>query len=137
MESIAPTCRSSRSFSSEKWVAIVLTILAVVSPLYINQKPVSEPEREEQSMDLSSSYERLVAIGLIDLGVVSPLYINRGTVSEREPDEQPINSASWLPLLSYTKFDPNWIYRVGGSAGILLVLLVLAFVLKCKASDLN
>ncbi|XWS26474.1 hypothetical protein CRYUN_Cryun26dG0035600 [Craigia yunnanensis] len=190
MESIA-TCRSSRSSSFEKWVAIVLTTLAVVSPLYINQKPVSEPELEEQSMDLaswlrlllvicilafafslylnwsftrsdrhwisssrSSSYERLPAIGLIVLGVVSPLYINRGTVSELEPDEQPINVASWLPQLllililvialslycdrSFTRFDPNWIHRAGGSsAGILLILLVLAFVLKCKASDLN
>ncbi|XWS70181.1 hypothetical protein CRYUN_Cryun03dG0026800 [Craigia yunnanensis] len=190
MESVA-TCRSSRSSSFEKWVAIVLTILAVVSTLYINQKPVSEPELEEQSMDLaswlrlllvlliltfafslylnrsltrfdhhwirssrSSSYERVVAIGLIVLGVVSPLYINRATVSELEPDEQPINFASWLPLLllililaialslycdrSFTRFDPNWIHRVGGSsAGILLILLVLAIVLKCKASDLN
>ncbi|XP_022732066.1 uncharacterized protein LOC111286399 [Durio zibethinus] len=190
MESIA-TSRSSRSSSFEKWVAIVLTILAVVSPLYVNQKPVIEPELEEQPMDLtswlrlllvllilafafslylnqsytrfdrhwirpgrSSSYERLVAIGLIVLGVLSPLYINRGTVSELEPDEQPINFASWLPLLllililaialslycdkSFTRFDPNWIHRVGGSsAGILLILLVLAFVLKCKASGLS
>ena len=172
-------------------MAIVLTILAVVSPLYVNQKPVSEPELEEQSMDLASwlrlllvlfilalafslylnrsftrfdrhwirssrfsSYERLLAIGLIVLGVVSPLYINRGTVSELETDEQPINVASWLPLLllililvialslfcdrSFTRFDPNWIHRAGGSSvGILLILLVLAFVLKCKASDLN
>ncbi|OMO86477.1 hypothetical protein COLO4_21142 [Corchorus olitorius] len=191
MESIA-TYRSSRSSSFEKWVAIVLTILAVVSPLYVNQKPVSESELEEQSMDLaswlrllfllsilalafslylhrrfsssdhhhrirssrsSSSYERLVAIGLIVLGVLSPLFINKETASEVEPDEQPINFASWLPLLllilvlaialsfycdrSFTSFDPNWIHRVGGSsAGILLVLLVLAFVLKCKASGL-
>ena len=149
-------------------MAIVLTSLAVISPLYINQKPISEPEFEEKSMDLaswmrlllvlfilafafslylnrsftsfdhhwmrssrSSSYERLMAIGLIVLGVVSPLYINRGTVSELEPDEQPINFASWLPMLllililaivlslycdrSFTRFDPNWIDRVGGS----------------------
>ncbi|EOY30045.1 hypothetical protein QUC31_020460 [Theobroma cacao] len=190
MEPIA-MCRSSRSCSYEKWVAIVLTILAVVSPLYVNRKSVSEAEFEEQSMDLaswlrlllvllilafafllylnqrftrsdrhwirsssSSSYERLVAIGLVVLGVVSPLYTNRATVSELEPDEQPINFASWLPLLllililaialslycdrSFTRFDPNWIHRVGGSsAGILLILLVLAFVLKCKASGLN
>ncbi|XVE97764.1 hypothetical protein REPUB_Repub03eG0046900 [Reevesia pubescens] len=189
MESIG-TYRSRRSSSLEKWVVIVFSILAVVSPLYVNQKRVSETELEEQSMDLaswlrlllvllilafafslyfnrnftrsdrhrirssSSSYERLVAIGLIILGVVSPLYINRGTVSEVEPDEQPINFASWLPLLllilivaialslycdrSFTRFDPNWIHRAGGSsAGMLLILLVLAFVLKCKASGPN
>ncbi|MBA0576840.1 hypothetical protein Golob_024435 [Gossypium lobatum] len=176
-------CRSNRS-SFEKWVAIVLTFLAVVSPLYVNQKP-TELELEEQSMDFTSwlcllfvllllafafwlylnqsfttfdrhwirpsrysSYERLVAIGLIVLGVLSPLYINKGT-SELEPDEQLINFASWLPLLlliltlaiatllfcdrGCTKFDPNWIHRVGGSsAGILLVLLIIAVVLKCK-----
>lgn len=190
MESIA-TCRSSRSSSLGKPVAIVLTFLAVVSPLYVNQKPVNEPELEKQSMDMaswlslllvllllafafslylsrsftrfdrnwirssrSSSNERLVAIGLIVFGVVSPLYINRGTMSELDPDEQPINFTYWLLLLllililviplslycdrSFTRFDPSWIHRVGGSsAGIVLILLVLAFVLKCKASDLN
>ncbi|XVF89019.1 hypothetical protein PTKIN_Ptkin19aG0097700 [Pterospermum kingtungense] len=189
MESMA-TYRYGSS-SCQKWVAIVLTILAVVSPLYVN-KPVTEPELEEQSMDLaswcrllllllilafafplylnrsftrfdryqsrssrsSSSYEKLMAIGLIILGVISPLYINRGAVSELEPDEQSINLAPLLPLLllilifvsalslfcdrSFTRFDPDWIHRAGGSsAGILLILLVLAFVLKCKASALN
>ncbi|KAL4334510.1 hypothetical protein GQ457_07G045390 [Hibiscus cannabinus] len=188
MDSIA-TYRSSRSF--EKWVAIVLTVLAVVSPLYVNQKPTYEPELEEQSMDFTSwlfvlllllvlafafwfylnrsftsfdrhwirrsrysSYERLVAIGLIVLGVLSPIYMNKGTVSELEPDEQPVSLGSWLPLLlfmlilaialslycdgSFTSFDPNWIHRVGGSsAGILLVLLVLTVVLKCKTSGMN
>lgn len=194
MDSMA-TYRSSRSSSFHKWVAIVLTILAVVSPLYVNRMPLSEPEIEEESMDFaswsrfllvllilafafalylnrsftrfdphqsrsrrsssSSSYEKLVAIGLIVLGVISPLYINRGTAGEEEPDdEQLISFSSLLPLpmlililvvalslycdRSFSRFDPNWIHRAGGSsAGILLILLVLAFVLKCKASGFN
>ncbi|KAE8700370.1 YGGT family protein [Hibiscus syriacus] len=188
MNSIA-TYRSRRPF--EKWVAIVLTVLAVVSPLYVNQKPSYEPELEDQSMDFTSwlfllllllalalafwfyldrsftsfdrrwtrpsrysSHERLAAIGLIVLGVLSPLYMNKGTVSELEPDEQSINFGSWLPLLllilimaiafslccdgSFTSIDPNWIHRVGGSsAGVLLLLLVLAVVLKCKTSGMS
>jgi hypothetical protein len=99
-----------------------------------------------------SSYERLVAIGLTLLAVISPLYIDRRTVNDLELEEQPIiDLVSWLPLLllllilaiilsSYcdrisTRSDPYWIHRVvGSSAGIILILMVLVLVLKCKAS---
>ncbi|CAL5358643.1 unnamed protein product [Camellia sinensis] len=98
-----------------------------------------------------SSYERLVVIGLGLLAVVSPLYIDRRTVTEPELDEQPINISSYLPLLlwllimvitllcyleqSFIRFDPCWIYRVGGSSvGIVVILMLLALILKCKAS---
>ncbi|CAK9168653.1 unnamed protein product [Ilex paraguariensis] len=99
----------------------------------------------------SSSYERLVAIGLTLLAVVSPLYIDKRAVIEPELDEQEIYISSYLPLLllvlitaivfsryldrSLARFDAYWIHRVGGSStGIIVVLVVLAIVLKCKAS---
>jgi len=70
--------------------------------------------------------------------------------SELEDDE-PISVAFWLPMLlfvsilvivvsafldkSFTRFDRNWIHRVGGSSGgIVLILIVLFLVLKCRAS---
>ncbi|GKV00053.1 hypothetical protein SLEP1_g12808 [Rubroshorea leprosula] len=99
----------------------------------------------------SSSFEKLVAIGLTILAVVSPLYVNRQAPAvEPEEDEQPFNLSSWLPLLllvlilaiilshyldqSFDRFDPYSIHRVGGSScGIILILLVLAFVLKFRA----
>ncbi|TXG61789.1 hypothetical protein EZV62_013152 [Acer yangbiense] len=97
-----------------------------------------------------SSYERLVAIVLTVVAVFSPLYIDRRSDSDWEDDEQSINLVSWLPLLllvlilaiafslfldqSYTRFDPYWIHRVGGSsAGIIIILVVLALILQLKA----
>ncbi|KAJ0030513.1 hypothetical protein Pint_13671 [Pistacia integerrima] len=102
----------------------------------------------------SSSCERLVAISLTLLAVFSPLYINRRPTSDLEIEDQPINLDSWLPLFllllilaialslyldqSFSRFDPYWIHRVGGSSGgIIIILLVLALVLKCKASMMN
>ena len=102
----------------------------------------------------SSSYERLAAIGMALLAVLSPLYINRRVVDDSELDESSISLDAWLPLLllvlisaiavslfldrGLTRFDPYWIHRVGGSSGgILVILLVLALVLKCKASLMN
>lgn len=93
-----------------------------------------------------------MAIGLGLLAVVSPLFIDRRPSSESELDEESIILASWVPLLlvvlilatavslyldrSFTRFDPYWIHRVGGSSGgIMLILVILALVLKCKASD--
>ncbi|KAH9653128.1 transmembrane protein [Citrus sinensis] len=99
----------------------------------------------------SSSYGRLVAIILTVLAVFSPLYIDRRRESDLELEEQPINFAFLLPLLllvlilaitlslcfdqSFSRFDPYWIHRVGGSSGgIIIILIILALVLKCKAS---
>ncbi|KAM7277359.1 hypothetical protein ACFE04_019225 [Oxalis oulophora] len=101
-----------------------------------------------------SSFERLAAIGMIILAVVSPLFIDHRPVSDPELDSQPINFASWLPLLlvllilgiiislyldrSFIRFDPYMIHRVGGSSGgIVAILFVLAFIVKCKASLMN
>lgn len=98
-----------------------------------------------------SSCERLVAIGLGLLAVISPLYIDRRDEDDSEVDEA-INFDSWLPLLlivlilaiaislcldkRLARFDPYWIHRVGGSSGgILVILMILALVLKCKSAS--
>ncbi|KAM3396527.1 hypothetical protein P3S68_000039 [Capsicum galapagoense] len=98
-----------------------------------------------------SSYDhRLIAIGLTLIAILSPLYIDRRKLVDPELEEQSLGISSYLPLLmlfliiaiamscyldqSFTRFDPYWIHRVGGSSiGILILLLVLAFVLKFKA----
>ncbi|KAG6591490.1 hypothetical protein SDJN03_13836, partial [Cucurbita argyrosperma subsp. sororia] len=99
-----------------------------------------------------SSYDRWVAVGLGILAVVSPLYIDRRpSFDAEEEEESSMNLGFWLPALLITlifiiagvlhleqrcaRFDAYWIHRVGGSScGIFIVLLLLAFVLKCKAS---
>lgn len=101
-----------------------------------------------------SSYDqRVLAICLAMVAVISPLYIDRRKekIDPDELDEHPINFSSYLPLLlliliiaivisrcysdhGFSRFDPNWIHRVGGSStGIIILLLILAFVLKCKS----
>ncbi|KAF5743158.1 hypothetical protein HS088_TW09G01223 [Tripterygium wilfordii] len=97
-----------------------------------------------RSSSRSSSYEKLVAIGLALVAVVSPLYIDR----RADTDEEHFN---WLSLLLLVlilaitlmllsdwrliRFDPYWIHRVGGSSvGIVVILVVLALLVKCKAS---
>ncbi|KAA0064538.1 uncharacterized protein E5676_scaffold134G001720 [Cucumis melo var. makuwa] len=99
-----------------------------------------------------SSYDRWLAVGLGLLAVVSPLYIDRRpSIEELEEEESSIHLGFWLPALLIilifiiagvlhleqrcARFDPYWIHRVGGSScGIFIILLLLAFVLKCKAS---
>lgn len=98
-----------------------------------------------------SSYERVAAISLVVLAVASPLYIDHRPESELEDEEQSLSFAFLLPLLlfvliiaialsafldrNFTRFDRHWIHRVGGSSGgIVLILVVLFLVLKCKAS---
>ncbi|KAI4316467.1 hypothetical protein L6164_024445 [Bauhinia variegata] len=98
-----------------------------------------------------SSYERLAAIGLVVLAVASPLYIDWRAGIELEEEEESISFAFLLPVLlfvlisaivlsavldrSFTRFDRYWIHRVGGSSGgIIVILIVLFLVLRCKAS---
>ena len=98
-----------------------------------------------------SSYERLAAISLVVLAIASPLYIDRKPTTELEEEEPSISLSSLLPLLllvlisvialsafldsSFTRFDRNWIHRVGGSSGGIVVILIFLFlILKCKES---
>ncbi|KAL8497051.1 hypothetical protein ACS0TY_020652 [Phlomoides rotata] len=102
------------------------------------------------SSRVSTHDKRLLAIGLAVLAVLSPLYIDRRSIPDTELDEEPVYFSSYLPLLElilitaiaisgflehgFTRLDPYWIHRVGGSStGIIIVLVILALVLWFKA----
>jgi hypothetical protein len=102
-------------------------------------------------MGRSSSTEKLAAVVLGILAVLSPLYIDRKPVHEEDEDDGNGILTLWLPFLllflivainfscltdkGCMRFDPYWIHRVGGSScGIIICLLFIGFVLKCKAS---
>jgi hypothetical protein len=102
-------------------------------------------------MGRSTSTEKLVCVVVAVLAVLSPLYIDRRPEAERDDDDGAAASALWLPGLlavlilainvtcfvnrRVVRFDPYWIHRVwGSSGGLMLMLLLLGFVLKCKAS---
>lgn len=103
------------------------------------------------------SYERLLVIGFAVLAIISPLFIDRCRYEQEDDDNDDtpiiVSISSYLPLLllilivaialcSYlergfnTAFDPYLIYRVvGSSGGIVVLLLLLSLVLKFKASS--
>lgn len=105
-------------------------------------------------MGRPSSTERLVCVVLAVLAVLSPLYIDRRRPAAWDSDDDEEGggvSALLLPALlivlilainvtcfldrRVVRFDPYWIHRVGGSScGLMATLLLLGFVLKCKAS---
>ncbi|KAF8776279.1 hypothetical protein HU200_003685 [Digitaria exilis] len=106
-------------------------------------------------MGRSSSTEKLVCVVVAVLAVLSPLYIDRRRpyAEDDEEEEEGVSSALWLPALlvvlilainvtcfmdrRVVRFDPYWIHRVwGSSGGLLAMLMLLGFVLKCKASCL-
>lgn len=102
-----------RHSSSEKLLAISLGIIGVISPLLIDKKPQTfeDLELEEQRFLSISTYLVLVLLVLTIVAAFS-CYLDH----------------------SLTRFDPYWIYRVGGSSGgIIALLLVLTFVLRCRA----
>ncbi|PIN09222.1 hypothetical protein CDL12_18193 [Handroanthus impetiginosus] len=108
------TLRGSRFSSHDKKIlAIVFAILAVLSPLYIDRRSMPEPELEEP---VNYSWYLPVVLVILITAIVISGYLERG----------------------FTGFDPYWIHRVGGSStGIVIVLIVLSLVLKCKASAKN
>jgi uncharacterized membrane protein len=103
-----------RPSSTEKLVCVVLAVLAVLSPLYIDREPEAEEEDEEEGWGLLPS-----ALWLPAFLVVLIVAINVACFVDRR----------------IVRFDPYWIHRVGGSScGLMATLLLLGFVLKCKAS---
>ncbi|GFQ00040.1 hypothetical protein PHJA_002148000 [Phtheirospermum japonicum] len=107
-----------------------------------------------RSSRLSSHDKKILAIALAILAVLSPLYIDRRSMPEPDIDEEPIYFSSYLPLLQlalmtaiaisaylergFTRLDPYWIHRVGGSStGIIVVLIILSLVLMCKATEVH
>ncbi|KAL5210022.1 hypothetical protein ABZP36_005645 [Zizania latifolia] len=101
-----------RPSSTERLACVVVAVLAVLSPLYIDRQPAAESDEEEDGV-LSS------ALWLPALLIVLVLAINVTCILDRR----------------VVRFDPYWIHRVGGSScGLMATLLLLGFVLKCKAS---
>ncbi|KAL8222950.1 hypothetical protein R6Q57_020349 [Mikania cordata] len=93
---------SRRHSSTERMVAISLGLICVISPLFIDKKTytIEELELEEQPFLSISTYLVLVLLVLIIVAVFS-CYLDH----------------------SLTRFDPYWIYRVGGSSGGIIALL--------------
>lgn len=113
MEQDQTTIPRRRRFSSHdlKLLAIGLSILAILSPLYIDRRSIFEPEIEEEPIILSSCFPLLLLV--LILGIAFSSFMETG----------------------FTRFDRYWIHRVGGSStGIIIVLAVLGLVLKFKSS---
>lgn len=111
MEPTAIHTSTGRSLSYERILAIVLGLIAVLSPLYIDRRPTIEPEFDEEPILYISSHLLPLLLLVLVLAITLLAYLEQ----------------------SFTRFDAYWIYRVGGSStGILIILLVLALVLKCK-----
>ncbi|KAL6502059.1 hypothetical protein OROGR_027192 [Orobanche gracilis] len=110
-----PAMRSSSRFSSrdKKILAITLAVLAMLSPLYIDRKSKPESEvDEEEPIYLLPVLQMMLLLAAIAISA----YLQRG----------------------FTRLDPYWIHRVSGSStGIVIILIVLTLVLKCKATELN
>lgn len=97
--------------STTKFVAIALALLAVVSPLYMDRKAELEDDYRESG--------GLLPLWLLFVLIILVLVINLTCFVDKRN----------------MRFDPYWIHRFGGSScGIIVLLLVLGFVLKCKAS---
>ncbi|XP_021738913.1 uncharacterized protein LOC110705374 [Chenopodium quinoa] len=108
METTTAVSRSSRSSSYERLLAIIFTIVAVISPLYIDRRTESELEEEEETFNLAFLLPLLLLVVILAISVSCYLDQNR--------------------------FDPYWIHRVGGSSGgIILILTILLLVLKYKS----
>ncbi|KAL5217921.1 hypothetical protein ABZP36_018605 [Zizania latifolia] len=102
-----------RPSSTQKLVCVVVAVLAVLSPLYIDRQPSPESDDEEDGVLLSSVLWLPVLLIVLILAINVTCFMDRRVV----------------------RFDPYWIHRVGGSScGLVATLLLLGFVLKCKAS---
>lgn len=109
MDSSISVRRRGRSTSYERLLVIIFTIVAVISPLYIDRRSASELEDEEEE-----SFNFAYLLPLLLLVVILSIFVSC--------------------YLDQNRFDPYWIHRVGGSSGgILLILTILLLVLKCKS----
>ncbi|KAL6867743.1 hypothetical protein ACP4OV_015767 [Aristida adscensionis] len=103
-----------RSSSTEKLVCVVVAVLAVLSPLYIDRRPAESDDEEEDGGGVLPSALLLPALLVVlILGINVTCFMDRRVV----------------------RFDPYWIHRAwGSSCGLMAMLMLLGFVLKCKAS---
>ncbi|CAN6307817.1 unnamed protein product, partial [Urochloa humidicola] len=92
----------------EKLVCVVVTVLAVLSPLYIDRRPPAEIDEEEEEGGGSALLLPALLLVLI-LAINVTCFMDRRVV----------------------RFDPYWIHRAwGSSGGLLAMLMLLGFVLK-------
>ncbi|XP_068657960.1 uncharacterized protein [Aristolochia californica] len=97
---------------TERLLVIAASLLAVLSPLYIDRKPAPD---EPETSDGPRIPFYLLPLLLVILIVA-------------------INLSRYLDC-RFGMSDPYWIHRVGGSScGLLTLLLVLLLVLKLKTS---
>ncbi|XP_002871978.2 uncharacterized protein LOC9308047 [Arabidopsis lyrata subsp. lyrata] len=112
MEAGSSSPMMGRFTTSWKLLAISLSVLAVLSPLYIDRLSEEDLEEEEELFGFMFSLSLLLL--LLILAIALSLYCDP----------------------SLTRFDPYWIHRLCGSfGGLLVILILLVFVLICKASD--
>lgn len=110
METGSSNPMMGRFTSSRKFLAISLSVLAVLSPLYIDSLSEEDLEAEEELFGFMFSLSMLLF--LLILAIALSLYCDQ----------------------SLTRFDPYWIHRLCGSfGGLLVILILLVFVLKCKS----
>lgn len=101
-----------RQCTTEKVAAVALTLIAVVSPLYVDRRPALADIELEDEPTLPTYWRHLLLAFLI----VSIFF------------------SSCLDQM-LMRSDPYWVHKVGGSsAGIIALLLLLALVLKIKTS---
>ncbi|GMH12398.1 hypothetical protein Nepgr_014239 [Nepenthes gracilis] len=112
MEPADTTRRIGRLSGYGRPAALLLTLLAVISPLYIDQRRAAiRQESEGQPLNFVS-FPPLLLVVLI-MAIAFSCYIGQ----------------------NYWRFDPYWIHRVGGSSGgIATILMILVLILSCKAS---
>ncbi|CAN4076700.1 unnamed protein product [Withania somnifera] len=147
---ISPLYADSRKNITEAQLEEQITNFLPYLPLLFLITLIMSTSISHQLAPFSSYDHRILAIGLTLVAILSPLYIDRRKLVDSDLEEQTLGISSYLPLLmlfliiaiviscyldqSFTRLDPYWIHRVGGSStGILILLLVLAFVLKFKA----
>lgn len=108
MDSSISVRRSGHSTSYERLLAIIFTIVAVISPLYIDRRATYELEEEDETLNLAVLLPVLLLV--VILAIFASCYMDQ------------------------SRFDPYWIHRVwGSSGGLILLLTILLLVLKCKS----
>ncbi|KAA8546243.1 hypothetical protein F0562_003018 [Nyssa sinensis] len=96
-------CKSGRFSSYDRPVAIVLALVAVVSPLYIDRRQTVESELFVLAINNSSYLPLPLLLLVLIIAITLSSYLDR----------------------SFSGFDPYWIHRAGGSSyGIIIALVV-------------
>ncbi|XXG44827.1 hypothetical protein AAC387_Pa02g0076 [Persea americana] len=84
-------CVRGKQPSTKKLAAIALSLLALISPLYINRKQLAEPEADDENGSGGSVLwlPRLLFFLIMAINILH--FLDR----------------------RFTRFDPHWIHRVG------------------------